>query len=32
LVTASAEHGVQVSPIEYKKEWDAEDPAVLDGK
>lgn len=26
LVTASAEHGVQVKPIAYKPEWDAEDP------
>jgi hypothetical protein len=29
---ADAEHGVQVAPISYKKEWDAEDPTVLDGK
>jgi predicted glutamine amidotransferase len=32
LVTASAEHGVEVAPIAYKKEWNAEDPTVQDGK
>jgi predicted glutamine amidotransferase len=32
LVTASAENGVQVAPIEYKKEWDAEDPTVVESK
>ena len=25
LVTATAEHGVQVASIMYRKEWDAED-------
>ena len=32
LVTASAENGVEVAPIAYKKEWDAEDPTVVGGK
>jgi len=32
LVTASAEYGVQVASIMYRKEWDAEDPTVVKGK
>jgi glutamine amidotransferase len=30
LVTASEEHGVQIKPISYNPEWDAEDSSVVE--
>lgn len=28
LVVAGAEHGVEIRPVAYKPEWDAEDPTA----